>query len=253
MHCLKEIFSLTGENCDLDDGGALDRSEFRAFKANPSKTLRKLQASTYDERGRFLIAAIGSFAGESRLLGVASEAREELLSYTKDFEDIWEQVLRDLMAPNLTKRTLPPGQWHAWPNATMNKGMQPEFDIRLQSENTDILVDAKDYRLLNGSKWKGSNGDHYKQIIYRQLLDNPKDSDVVNILAFPSLGQKSLFEIRGCHYWKEIQDSHVFEVTVDYDLAIKGWLREISLDMDGELAKLLEQLRAFTNKIDSHD
>ena len=248
--CLKEIFSLTGERFDLEDMDALDQTELRKLKANPRSFFRELRASTYDTRGRFLIASISSFMGGSSLLGFAAESPEELLSYSKDFEDIWEQVLRDLMAPKLKERKIAAGQWHSWPSAAVAKGMQPEIDIRIQSEISDVLIDAKDYRLLNGSKWKGSNGDHYKQIIYRQLLNAHKGIPVVNILAFPSLGQKSLFAIRGCHYWKEIEGSHVFEVTVDYDLAIKCWLREVSFDMDKEMGDLLEQLNAFNKKIE---
>ncbi len=72
---------------------------------------------------------------------------------------------------------------------------------------------------------------------------------MINILAFPCLGQKSLFEIRGCHHWKEIEGSRVFEVTVDYDLAVKRWLREISIDIKAEMAGLLNALRDFTDKL----
>ncbi len=251
--CLKEIFGLTGERNDLEECTALDANSFRRIKAKPRSYLRELRASTFDERGRFLISAISSFLSEASLLGVDDKVREELLSYTKDFEDIWEKVLRDLMVPGLVQRTLPSGEWYGWPDASANKGMQPEFDIRLESGGADVLVDAKDYRLLNGSKWQGTNGDHYKQIIYRQLLATQEDSTVVNILAFPSLGQKSLFAVRGCHDWKEIRGSRVFEVTVDYDLAVKRWLRETSLDIDGEVAALLEELRKFSDKIEAAD
>jgi hypothetical protein len=154
------------------------------------------------------------------------------------------------MAPGLTKRTLPAGEWYGWPDASADKGIEPKFDIRLASGDADVLVDAKDYRLLNGSKWRdGAAGDHYKQIIYRQLLTAPKDSNVVNILAFPSVGQKSLFAIRGCHHWKEISSSRVFEVTVDYDLAVKRWLRETSLDIREEMSNLLKQLQEFSEKL----
>jgi hypothetical protein len=247
--CLKEIFALTGERSDFGAAEALDAHTFRRLKAKPRGYLRDLRASTFDERGRFLISAINSFLSESSLLSTNRQVREELMSFTKDFEDIWEQVLRDLMAPGLTKRTLPVGEWYGWPAISADKGMQPKVDIRLESGDSDILVDAKDYRLLNGSKWQGSNGDHYKQIIYRQLLATADDSKVINILAFPSLGQKSLFAIRGCHSWKEIQGSRVFEVTVDYDLAVKRWLRESSLDIKGELAGLLNALREFNDKL----
>lgn len=247
--CLKEIFVLTGERSDLDGLEALDANAFRRVKSKPRSYLRDLRSSTFDERGRFLISAISSFLSESSLLNAERQVREELLSYTKDFEDIWEQVLRDLIAPGLTKRTLPAGEWYRWPDDSVNKGMQPEFDIRFESGDADVLVDAKDYRLLNGAKWQGSNGDHYKQIIYRQLLATPKDSKVFNILAFPSIGQKSLFAIRGCHYWKEIQGSCVFEVTVDYDLAVKRWLCEMPLDVKSEISLMLSALQQFGTQL----
>jgi hypothetical protein len=251
--CLKEIFDLTGERSDLDDSDALDASIFRRVKLKPRSFLRELGSSTFDERGRFLIGAIGAFLGESSLIASDKHVREDLLSYTKDFEDIWELILRDLMAPGLTKRTLPSGDWYSWPGALPKRGMQPEFDIRLECDNSDLLIDAKDYRLISGSKWQGSNGDHYKQIIYRQLMDSAKSSMVLNILAFPSIGQKTLFEIRGCHQWREIGGSRVYEVTVDYELALKIWLREISLDIKSEIAALLCELRVFGEKIEFVD
>jgi hypothetical protein len=247
--CLREIFSLTGERSDLEDLHALDGRTFHKIRKNSRRYLRSLKGSIFDERGRFLVAAISSFLGESGLLNTSQEEQEELLSYSKDFEDIWEKVLRDLMAPNFTNRTLPAGRWHTWPNSTAIKGMQPELDIRLSSKDTDILVDAKDYRLLNGAKWKGATNDHYKQIIYRKLFAAPRPGTVINILAFPALGQRNLFEIRGCHDWTEVAESRVFEVTVDYDLAIKRWLREISLDMETELSNLLASLGNFNDEL----
>jgi hypothetical protein len=249
--CLKEIFSLTGERSDLDDVEGLDYKAYKTAKAHPREFLRGLRGSIFDERGRFLISAIASFLGESSLIASSRESREELLSYSKDFEDIWEQVLRDLISPGLKNRTLPSGEWYAWPNTSIGKGMQPEFDIRLASDNSEVLIDAKDYRLLNGTKWFGSTSDHYKQVIYRQLLMAPKTSTVVNIIAFPSLGQKKLFAIRGCHHWKEIPGSRVFEITVDFDLAIKRWLREISIDINREMSDLLAELNVFALKLDS--
>ena len=248
--CLREIFRLTGERSILENVESLEAKAFTRIKARPRSYLRTLKNSIFDERGLFLISAIRSYLSEGSLLAADRQLREELLSYTKDFEYIWEQVLRDLMAPELKKRTLPAGQWYTWPRATAKKGMQPEFDIHLESQNTNVLIDAKDYRLLNGCRWQGSNGDHYKQIIYSQLLDQGESSKVVNILAFPSFGQKNLFSIRGCHHWNEINSSRVFEVTVDYDLAIKTWLRETPLDIEREMVMLLRGLRNFSQTID---
>ena len=247
--CLKEILALAGERNDLEGASALDANTLLRIKARPRSYLRDLRSSTFDERGRFLINAISSYLNESSLIGANRQVREELLSYTKDFEDIWEQVLRDLMAPSMNQRTLPAGEWYEWPDASVTKGMRPELDIRLKDNDSEILIDAKDYRLLNGRKLQGSSNDHYKQIIYRQLLAAPLDANVVNILAFPSLGQKSLFSIRGCHHWKEVPDSRVFEVTVDYDLAVKRWLGEISLNVKAEMAALLTEIQNFSEKM----
>ena len=249
--CLKEIFSMTGERSGLEEAESLDAINLRRVRAKPRSYLRGLRASTFDARGRFLISAISSFLSESSLLGVDRQVKEELLSYTADFENIWEKVLRDLMAPSLTNRTLPAGKWHVWPDGATDKGMEPEFDIRLDSCATDVLVDAKDYRVFSGSKLQGTNSDYYKQIIYRQLLVPPKRSKVVNILAFPRLGQRTLFGIRGCHHWDEIEDSRIFEVTVDYDLAVKHWLREASLDINTEIADLVNKIRSFSEKTES--
>lgn len=248
--CLKEIFSLTGEHCDLDDVEGLDYKSYKSAKARPREFLRSLRFTTFDERGRFLISAIAAYLGESSLIASSREIREELLSYTKDFEDIWEQVLRDLISPGLKDRQLPTGEWYAWPNSSSGEGITPVFDIRLANGTSEVLVDAKDYRLLNSKKYYGSSSDHFKQIIYRQLLTTPKTSNVVNILAFPNLGQKKLFAIRGCHHWKEIPGSRVFEITVDFDLAIKRWLREASIDVNKEMEDLLAELNQFGAKQD---
>jgi hypothetical protein len=249
--CLKEIFALVGERSELEGIEALDEGEFMKARANPRGYLRDLRASTFDERGRFLIGQIASFLGESSLVGSRNEVREDLLSYSKDFEDIWERILRDLMAPGLENRDLPAGEWYGWPDAAAKKGIQPEFDIRLESPDSSVLVDAKDYRILSGSRWLGSSGDHYKQIIYRKLMAPSGEASVVNILAFPALGQRNLFEIRGCHRWAEVECSQVFEVTVDYDLAVRRWLNEASLNVRAELQVLLGELRDFGERIEA--
>ncbi len=248
--CLKEIFALTGERSDLDELEGLDEKTYKSVKAHPREFLRRLRTSIYDERGRFLLTAIAAFLGESSLAASPREIREELLSYTTDFEDIWEHLLRDLISPDLKNRILPAGEWFSWPNTLSSAGIHPAFDILLAYGNSEILIDAKDYRFLNGSKLFGSSSDHYKQIIYRQLLASPNTSTVINILAFPNLGQKKLFAIRGCHHWKEVPGSRVFEITVDYDLAVARWLREASIDVSKEMTDLIEELNAFSSKFD---
>jgi hypothetical protein len=244
--CLKDISALVGDRNIFDDIESLEQKIFQKIKNNPKPYLKNLKSIVFDERGKYLIKIIGAYLGEFGLISSNNEKIEDLLTYSKDFEDIWEKILRDLIAPALQDRSLAAGQWIAWPGGKVNLGMKPEFDILLTHNDSNLLLDAKDYRLSNGSKLQGSNGDHYKQIIYRHLLENNPDTGVVNVLAFPSIGQKSLFSIRGCHYWKEIKDSKVFEITVDFELASKCWLKEISLDVMGEVNLLLEELKKFS-------
>jgi hypothetical protein len=244
--CLKDIYALIGERDIFDEAESLDAKYFLKVKNNPNKYLKNLKATVFDERGQFLLKMISSYLGEFGLINSNKKDREELLTYTKDFEDIWEKILRDLISPGLQDRNLSPGEWINWPGGQVSLGMRPVFDIRLLHNDSDLLLDAKDYRLRNGSKLQGTNGDHYKQIIYKQLLDSPYEVSVVNVLAFPGIGQKSLFSISGCHYWKEIKDSKVFEITVDFELASKCWLKEISLDVKSEISLLLEELKKFS-------
>ncbi len=247
--CLKEIFSFTGEKSGLEEVEALDPHMFRAIKRKPRAYLRDIRSSIFDERGRFLLSAIAAYLGESRLLTAKQEQAESLLSYTKDFEDIWEQLLRDLLSPQMPNRKLPAGEWRSYPIGAAAEGKVPELDILFSEGGTEIIVDAKDYRVLNGSKILGAGSDYYKQVLYRLLLPVSESADVLNILAFPSVGQKSLFKIRGCHSWKQIPQSRVYEVTVDYDLATKLWLKEITVNVSDEISMLLTNLRAFSSEL----
>jgi hypothetical protein len=248
LSCLQEIYSLTGERHQLSQNDLLEDKVYQRVKSNPQAFLRSLKASIFDERGRTLVNLISAYLNESSLLNLQQEIREELLTYTNSFEYIWEKVLRDLISPGQIDRSLPVGRWHNWLDASAAGGIAPEYDIRLKMEDADILLDAKDYRLLNGSKWQ-DGGDHYKQIIYRYLLNDDKNPDIINILAFPGFGQNSLFEIDGCHDWKEIPRSRVFHVFVDYDLAVKRWLGENTLDVSKETENLINKIRDFESRV----
>jgi hypothetical protein len=249
--CLREIFRLVGERSEIEDTLAIDSLEMRRIRTRPREYLRHLSTSVFDERGRFLIDAIGAYLADRSLLETAAPIQDDLLCFTRDFEDIWEQVLRDILAPGQLKRNLPAGEWIAWPGASSTKGMQPEFDVKIEDGDSNVLLDAKDYRILSGSKWLGSNNDHYKQIIYRHLLSAETGPNIINVLAFPTFGQGTLFGVRGCHHWKELQGSRVFEVTIDYELAIKRWLRELPIDVESALQGLLLSLRKFSAMLDA--
>jgi hypothetical protein len=249
--CLKEIFSLTGERHDLPETPDSLQKSFLRVKSQPSAFIRNLRSTVFDERGRLLIEVINAYLGESKLRSIDQATREELLSFSQDFELIWEAVLRDLLAPNLDERALAAGEWHPWGATSAIDGIRPEIDIRFSENDVDVLVDAKDYRLINGSRWMGSSGDYYKQLIYEKLIAKSGGSTTLNILAFPCTQQPSMFSIRGCHLWREIPSSRVYEISVDYDLSIKTWLKETSLDMRNEIDTLVCKLREFGRQLDS--
>jgi hypothetical protein len=251
ISCLKEIFAFTGERNELEHVEGMDKSVFRSVRLRPKSFLRELKASVFDERGRLLLETIAAYFGESALRSSDAAVREELLSYSRDFEDIWEEVLRTLMAPTMRSRALPTGAWCSYPNGSVDDGITPRFDILLESKHADLLVDAKDYRIINGSRLLGTESDYYKQIIYRLLLPTKANREVLNILAFPNLGQKSLFEVRGVHFWRDLPRSRVFVVTVDYDLATRIWLRELGSDVQAAMSDLASELRKFSRQLDA--
>ena len=249
--CLKEIFLSTGERSGLEHVEGLEATVFRAIKNRPKAHLRELRGSVFDDRGRFLLDCIGAYLGEAGLRSSDRKVREELLAYSKSFEDIWEQMLRNLLSPSMKSRDLPVGQWCTYPAGPTKNGIGPVLDILLEGPDADVIVDAKDYRVLNGSKLLGSPSDYYKQIIYRLLLSKDQSRDVLNILAFPGLGQKELFEIKGAHSWADLAGSRVFMLTVDYDLATKAWLGEVSMDVPSAMREVVGRLRSFEKLLSS--
>jgi hypothetical protein len=251
ISCLKEIFAFTGERNELERVAGMDTAVFRSLRQRPRSFLRELRASVFDERGRLLLETIAAYFGEAALRSSDTAVRDELLSYSKDFEDIWEEVLRTLMAPAMRSRTLPRGSWCSYPTESVEDGIKPRFDILLESKHADLLVDAKDYRVINGSRLLGTESDYYKQIIYRLLLPTKANREVLNILAFPNLGQKSLFQVRGVHFWPELPRSRVFVVTVDYDLATRIWLKELSIDVQAAMSDLASELRKFSRQLNA--
>jgi hypothetical protein len=141
---------------------------------------------------------------------------------------------------------MPTGQWFAYPNGSSeDEGITPEIDGAISSGDFEAFIDAKDYRVININRYIGSQGDHYKQVIYRLLTQTSKPDNFFNILVFPGYGQSELFKIHGCHHWKEIPNSRVFEIQVDYELAVSRWLGESSFNIDAVLAELLEEMRRF--------
>ena len=252
-YTLRQIFVRTGEKHLLTDLPVPDEAALKPILIRPLSYFRAFRREIFSDRGRMLLACIEAYFGTRTLhIGRPSQA-DDCLSYTSSFENIWEFILGQIFRPNAeSKCRLAPGEWLSWPSQTTTVGITPEADLLVKQPEITI-VDAKDYRIFNGSPLLGSRlgfpGDHYKQIIYRTLMASGDSPATANILAFPSLDQKLLFQLNGCHYWPGIKNSPVFEVCVDYDKAIKHWLGDDRLDVASQFQKLLTEIAALRAKM----
>ncbi len=167
--------------------------------------------------------------------------------------------MRSTLSNSKKAEPLTQGKWFDYDKSTKkftggkDKGIKPEVDFKL-GEPAQALIDGKDYQIFNGTSSFRKGSDHYKQIIYRKLVKPDYPNDFLNILMFPSIDQGTLFEIQGFHEWKEIKDSRVFAVTVDYDRITKHWLggQRSLKPISEELDRLLAELRKFAPTIPNH-
>jgi hypothetical protein len=249
LACMKEIFSLTGDKTYANSLPECSDSEITTILKNPKIYLRNISNDVFDERGQRLKKLITAYLGVGRLRAKDEVQRDDILSYTAEFENIWEYVLRSLFDHSNTGRSLPVGQWFSYPNAAEKKpGITPSIDMQVASGDMNAFIDAKDYRVINGAR-HGSSSDYYKQVIYRLLTETDASENFFNILVFPGYGQKELFKVYGCHDWSEISNSRVFEIGVDYEIAISRWLGESGTNIQAAITNLLSDLKTFQVKI----
>lgn len=256
--CLNEIFEDFGEGTIASDNG-MSNSELARIKRRAKSYLRTIRGSIYTDRGRHLLSFLSAYLGIGRLKSTELKERNNLLRYSKNFENIWEHILRSTLSNSSKAEPLVEGKWFNYEKSAKKftggkeRGIKPEVDFKL-GEPTQALIDGKDYQIFNGTSSFRKSSDHYKQIIYRKLVKPDFPDEFLNILMFPSIDQGTLFEIQGFHEWKEIKDSRVFAVTVDYDRITKHWLgeqkslRPISVELD----RLLSDLRSFAPSISKY-
>ena len=252
-YILRDIFKRTGENYFLGDLPVPDDATLKPILNRPLPYLRAFRRGIFSDRGRMLLACMEAYLGTRSLQVGRPSQSDDCLSYTSSFENIWEFILARIFQPGAEpKYKLAPGKWVSWPDRKKEVGIKPEADLLVRDPEITI-VDAKDYRIFNGSPLLGSRlggaGDHYKQVIYRTLMASGNSPATVNILAFPSLDQKSLFQLNGCHHWPSIPQSPVFEVCVDYDKAIKHWLGDTRLNVFEEFKKLLADVASLKQSV----
>lgn len=249
LHILKEIFALTAEGSEILDSSSDEDGSLVAALRNPATLLRGLRRRIFTDRGRKLLGYIEAYLGLRTLLASSRHLRDYTLSYTAAFENVWELILAGLFTPEAKPNfALPEGKWAPWPPSSLRTGFSPRADLVLEKPNA-VILDAKDYRVINGSPLIGAPADHYKQIIYRILFQSKDSKPIVNILAFPSIDQRQLFQLKGCHFWENMTHSRVFEVFVDYDMAVKHWLGERRTEVDAAFKTLLSEIATLESKM----
>ena len=244
VQCLKDIFSLIGEKDDVGDVIGLVAREYERIKRNPRTYLVPLNRTVFDDRGRRILRTIEAYLNESRLKPSSNIESDNLLSYTSVFEKLWEYILRSVFGSSDKDRSLKHGWWVRYSDKQKFLGITPIIDLHIDTEQYEVLLDAKDYRIFNGSylSTAGSSSDHYKQIIYRRLMEHKSDKGFHNILAFPGFNQETLLQLRGCHYWQDLNDSIVYEIGIDYNLVVQHWMGEIRIDIESALTLLIDRI-----------
>lgn len=247
LTCLREILKLVGDKSLTSLPESVFNRPLSSIK-NPKNYIRDMLHDVFDERGRKLAKLVEVYLGHGRLQASSITRRDDLLAYTANFELVWEGILRSLFDRG-EARQLPRGRWFAY-EAELHGifGISPEVDGKISSKVHSAFIDAKDYRVKTGLLF-GSPADHYKQIIYRLLTDKESPDNFFNILAFPGLEQKKLFSIHGCHKWAEIPNSTVYEISVDYEIAVSRWLGDTSFNINNAVHELLDELKDFESKI----
>jgi len=93
----------------------------------------------------------------------------------------------------------------------------------------------------------GTSEDHYKQYVYRRLLEEAGQRPRLNILVFPKLFLDSTegqpYIILGRHNWGPLTDSEVWEIGLNYRFAVEAFLGERSLNREELTAGLMRELR----------
>ncbi len=261
---LRRAAVLLGEGDPVPDEPTLDVELGHRLVRNRPALFRELCGDTFDERTRNLLDALQRFydrAGE--LEGSSNHEPDGAALWTPDFENIWEMLVREKLAPHESP-SIPKGAWGTLDLAGDN-GIGPKVDGFYHTNGLGILVDAKDKRDKgpeDGNRLArlGSAADHYKQVMYKQLAPGiPAPHIDYNLLIFPTVGVVSkssgtseLLRLRGRHYWPGKVDSLVHEIEADFETLARAWLGETRLSISDSWLPLITQLKNWAPPATSH-
>ena len=241
------VLALTGESPLSPRGPFLTASERDTVAANPGRYVDALLARTYRDRGRHLLRLIGAWTRRSP---DCRRARRTPRPRPPARPVVRERVgARPPRAPRQHRGVrvarFRPGPGHRRrPDSSRGKGaIVPKVDIRRQSDLASRSSTSSTLRTRPSSPGRtGSAADHYKQVVYAQLLDLPVGSDLVNALLFPAVMPVRTVRVLGVHGWPtRLQRSRVVEAAVDFERVVRAWLGDASLDPEAIVADLRAQ------------
>jgi hypothetical protein len=249
---VREVHLLLGDPVIVSEEVVLDDETFAEVCAAPETFLAPIRERMYRERGRRLIDLISQFLNASARSAAAEASGESALCMTKDFEFVWEHMVRSIFENDQGRAIarLSAGRWFDARTQLEAAGIRPRADVlrAVATASEDAfryvcVLDAKDKEIVELTGRSGSESDHYKQLVYASLLSSEPAERFLNVLAFPFLtldasGTEAV-RLLGCHWWWEMPQSSVFELALNYVTVCEAFLYERAIDAEGVIEMLL--------------
>jgi hypothetical protein len=257
LSVVAEAMRLLGDEAHVPEGRGLDENELRSLRERPSDVLGRLSATTFRDRGRSLLRTIAQYLELTSWKPSLAQSESTEFTITRQFEYVWEAMLRALFQnpSGALLSQLSQGDWYDARRRAQSGGIRPRSDFgRLLDGPTRkvfLLFDAKDKPISDAGRRSASEGDHYKQIVYRQLVRNGPPATVYNILCLPQLssGQAEVFEVLGRHSWDGWPESYVWEVGIDFETAASAYLRDATWDAEGISWSIIQRIESISQRL----
>lgn len=249
---LDEVSRIFGHDVEIPASSLLQSSTYEELSSVGHSALAGLRSKTFTDRGLALIDLIERYLFFRQTLVQRGGAADILIGVT-DFEYVWEEMLRTLLAnnPGMRASSLPSGIWGDLRKGQDESGVKPRVDFaRAGAQGRDgvyeylILFDAKDKEVETPSGRSASEPDIYKQMHYWRLVRQADFRATLNALVFPAHSDAFavLLKPLGGHRWRELPDPPVYELAADYETVCRAFVGEIRLDAEAEVARLLHEL-----------
>jgi hypothetical protein len=229
-------FSLPPDERDIQSIGAIDQ-----------KLVAEL-TRTFRQRERRVLTALRDLYSQTCWRVNSKSTFAVSYYFLVNFEYVWEDLLRNGIEAEVSDE-LPMRGTTTHENGITKAGIQPipDLTIRLPAgiRKRCGLIDGK-YYMSGGKDPVGSAGDHYKQIIYAQLLELDGFDVEFNLLAFPiaQLADEHCARLLRLHGWSMMHASSVHECAIDYRQLARAYVQS---SKRVELNQLLGDLSISTS------